>query len=51
MFIRQPFDKFLEMEYERTTENSVKVTLPIKELYIDSAGLIHGGIKIGRAHV
>lgn len=44
MFIRQPFDKFLEMEYERTTENSVKVTLPIKELYIDSSGLIHGGI-------
>lgn len=44
MFIQQPFDEFLEMEYERTTENSVRVKLPIKELYVDSNGLIHGGV-------
>lgn len=44
MFIRQPFDKFLEMDYERMTENSVKVILPIKGLYVDHHGVIHGGI-------
>lgn len=44
MFIQQPFDEFLEMEYKRTTENSIKVKLPIKELYVDDRGLIHGGI-------
>lgn len=44
MFIRQPFDKFLEMDYERMTENSVKVILPIKDLYVDHHGVIHGGI-------
>lgn len=44
MFIRQPFDEFLEMKYERTTENSVKVTLPIKPLFVNSVGVIHGGI-------
>lgn len=44
MFIRQPFDEFLEMQYERITENSVKVTLPIKPLYVNSVGTIHGGI-------
>ncbi|MGI2328592.1 PaaI family thioesterase [Planococcus sp. YIM B11945] len=44
MFIRQPFDDFLEMQYERTTENSVKVTMPIKPLFVNSIGVIHGGI-------
>ncbi|PSL40296.1 acyl-CoA thioesterase [Planomicrobium soli] len=44
MFIRQPFDEFLEMKYERTTENSVKVTLPVKPLFVNSIGVIHGGI-------
>lgn len=44
MFIRQPFDEFLEIQYERITENSVKVTLPVKPLYVNSVGVIHGGI-------
>lgn len=44
MFIRQPFDEFLEMKYERITENSVKLTLPIKPLYVNSVDVIHGGI-------
>lgn len=41
MFIRQPFDEFLEMKYERITENSVKLTLPIKPVYVHSVGVIH----------
>lgn len=44
MFIRQPFDEFLEVQYERITENSVKVTLPVKPLYLNSVDVIHGGI-------
>ncbi|MDN7246837.1 PaaI family thioesterase [Planococcus shenhongbingii] len=44
MFIQQPFDEFLEIKYERIAENSVKVTLPIKPLFVNSVGLIHGGI-------
>lgn len=44
MFIRQSFDESLEMQYERIAENSVKITLPIKPLFINSAGVVHGGI-------
>ncbi|WKA58808.1 PaaI family thioesterase [Planococcus shenhongbingii] len=44
MFIQQPFDEFLEIKYERIAENSVKVTLPIKPLFVNSVGVIHGGI-------
>ncbi|MDN7228832.1 PaaI family thioesterase [Planococcus liqunii] len=44
MFIRQPFDEFLDMSYERISENSVKVTLPIQPLFVNSVGVIHGGV-------
>ena len=44
MFIRQPFDEFLDMSYERISENSVKVTLPIQPLFVNSVGMIHGGV-------
>ncbi|WLD92573.1 PaaI family thioesterase [Alkalihalobacillus sp. AL-G] len=44
MFIQQPFDQFLDLEYERINESRVKVNLPIKPLYINSLGVVHGGI-------
>ncbi|WP_255472948.1 PaaI family thioesterase [Planomicrobium sp. CPCC 101079] len=50
-FIRQPFDEFLEMKYERTTENSVKVTLPVNPLFVNSIGVIRGGIISALADV
>lgn len=44
MFIKQPFDEFLGFEYEKLEENSVKVALSIKPLYLNSVGVVHGGI-------
>ncbi|WP_404407836.1 PaaI family thioesterase [Jeotgalibacillus malaysiensis] len=51
MFIHQPFDEFLGLQYERTDEKSVKVTLPIKQLYINSSEVVHGGIISSLADV
>jgi uncharacterized protein (TIGR00369 family) len=51
MYIVQPFDEFLDLKYERISENSVRVTLPIKPLYINSAGVVHGGILSSLADV
>ncbi|GLB61028.1 PaaI family thioesterase [Cytobacillus sp. NCCP-133] len=44
MLIKQPFDEFLSFHYERVDETQMKVTLPIQPLFINSAGLVHGGI-------
>lgn len=44
MFISQPFDEFLEVKYERITDTSVKVTLPIRPIFATPSGYIHGGI-------
>lgn len=44
MLIKQPFDEFLKFHYERIDETHMKVTLPIQPLFINSAGLVHGGI-------
>lgn len=44
MFIPQPFDEFLEVRYERITDTSVKVTLPIKPIFTAGSGFIRGGI-------
>ncbi|PWW20493.1 acyl-CoA thioesterase [Cytobacillus oceanisediminis] len=44
MLIKQPFDEFLKFHYERIDETHLKVTLPIQPLFINSAGLVHGGI-------
>ncbi|MEK3856436.1 PaaI family thioesterase [Cytobacillus sp. FSL H8-0458] len=44
MLIKQPFDEFLKFHYERISESHMKVTLPIQPLFINSAGLVHGGI-------
>jgi acyl-CoA thioesterase len=51
MFIVQPFDEFLGLKCEKTDKDSVKVTLPIKPLYINSAGVVHGGIISSLADV
>lgn len=44
MFIQQPFDEFLGFQYERTEDGKVRVTLPVKPLHINSAGVVHGGV-------
>ncbi|WP_245154046.1 PaaI family thioesterase [Jeotgalibacillus proteolyticus] len=51
MFIQQPFDEFLGFQYERTDDKSVRVVLPIKQLYINSFGVVHGGIISSLADV
>jgi uncharacterized protein (TIGR00369 family) len=51
LFIHQAFDEFLALQYERTSETSVKVVLPVKPLYINSVGVIHGGIISSLADV
>lgn len=44
MFIQQPFDEFLGLQYERLNETTVKVTMPIQPLLVNSVGVVHGGI-------
>ncbi|MBG9448079.1 hypothetical protein ABE67_01180 [Cytobacillus firmus] len=34
----------MKFHYERISESKMKVTLPIQPLFINSAGLVHGGI-------
>lgn len=51
MFIEQPFDKFLGFQYERVDKENIKVTLPIQPLYMNSAGVVHGGIISSLADV
>jgi len=43
MFIKQPFDEFLGFEYKRN-ENIIELSMKIKDLYINSAGVVHGGV-------
>lgn len=51
MFIKQPLDEFLGFQYERIDENRIKVTLPIQPLYVNSVGVVHGGIISSLADV
>lgn len=44
MFIQQPFDEFLKMEYEWKTEETLHVRMPVQDFFINSTGVIHGGI-------
>ncbi len=44
MFIQQPFDEFLRFNYERVSDTSLKVILPIQPLFLNSAGVVHGGV-------
>jgi acyl-CoA thioesterase len=51
MFIKQPFDEFLRLQYKRLDDNSLQITLPVQDLFINSAGVIHGGIISSLADV
>jgi uncharacterized protein (TIGR00369 family) len=51
MFIKQPFDEFLELQYERISNQQIKVKLPVKPLYLNSLGVVHGGIISSLADV
>ncbi|GAX91262.1 PaaI family thioesterase [Effusibacillus lacus] len=51
MFIKQPFDEFLGLQYERVSDNRVKIRLPLKPLFINSLGYVHGGIISSLADV
>lgn len=44
MFIKQPFDEFLGFEYRWLNDGELELTLKIKELFVNSMGVIHGGI-------
>ncbi|WP_040225746.1 PaaI family thioesterase [Bhargavaea cecembensis] len=51
MFINQPLDSFLGFQYERLSDDRVRVTLPVQDLFINSAGVIHGGVISSLADV
>jgi len=51
LFIQQPFDEFLGLQYERVNETSIKVTLPIQPLLLNTVGVVHGGIISSLADV
>jgi uncharacterized protein (TIGR00369 family) len=51
LFIKQPFDEFLDLQYERITENEVHIYLPVKPLFLNSLGVVHGGIISSLADV
>ena len=51
MFIQQPFDEFLRFNYERVSDTSLKVILPIQPLFLNSAGVVHGGVISSLADV
>jgi len=42
--IENAFDELLKCQYERISEKNLKVTLPIQPLFINSVGVVHGGI-------
>jgi uncharacterized protein (TIGR00369 family) len=51
MFIKQPFDEFLGLEYKRLEDDHLQMILPVQDLFINSAGVIHGGIISSLADV
>ena len=44
MFIKQPFDEFLGFQYKRLDDGQVQIIMPVQDLFINSAGVIHGGL-------
>lgn len=51
MFIKQPFDEFLELKYNKLDDHNLEIILPVQDLFINSAGVIHGGIISSLADV
>ncbi|WP_147804679.1 PaaI family thioesterase [Alkalicoccus halolimnae] len=50
-FMDNPFDEFLNCTYERVTAEHIKVTVPVQPLFINSAGVFHGGIICSLADI
>lgn len=44
MYIQQPFDQFLGLEYKKLDDHHIQIKLPVQDLFINSLGVIHGGI-------
>ncbi|MDM5198144.1 PaaI family thioesterase [Fictibacillus enclensis] len=51
MFIKQALDEFLGFEYTRMNETQVQLRLPVQDLFVNSAGVIHGGVISSLADV
>jgi len=51
MFIKQPFDEFLDFEYKKLNDHHLQVRLPIRDLFVNSMGVIHGGVIASLADV
>ena len=49
--IGNEFNELLKCEYERISETNLKVTLPIQPLFINSVGVVHGGIICSLADI
>jgi acyl-CoA thioesterase len=45
------FDKFLECQYERISETNFRVILPIQPLFLNTLGIVHGGIICSLADI
>lgn len=43
-YFNNAFDEFLGCQYERLSDTNVKVTMPIKPLFLNTIGVVHGGI-------
>ncbi|WP_338753431.1 PaaI family thioesterase [Bacillus sp. FJAT-52991] len=51
MFIKQPFDEFLGFEYKKIDDNNLQISLPVQDLFLNSAGVVHGGVISSLADV
>ncbi|MCM3568079.1 PaaI family thioesterase [Neobacillus mesonae] len=50
-FVVCAFDKFLKCKYKRISETNLKVLLPMQRLYLNSIGIVHGGIICSLADI
>ena len=50
-FIKQPFDEFLGLKYKKIDDNNLQIKLPVQDIFINSAGVVHGGIISSLADV
>ncbi|MFS0646472.1 PaaI family thioesterase [Siminovitchia sp. 179-K 8D1 HS] len=51
MFIKQPLDEFLGFQYKKRDDQHLEITVPIQDLFINSAGVVHGGVISSLADV
>ncbi|MBB6446225.1 PaaI family thioesterase [Bacillus benzoevorans] len=50
-FVECPFDAFLKVKHEKISETNLKVTMPIEPLYLNSIGVVHGGVICSLADI